>query len=608
MNPRFLPRFLPGFLAAALWLCACSGGGGPFAAPGPGPDKALKSFSPEFYLKRGGRQINISEANRQPEVLSLSDLAVFSDFSKSPYFEWDLAENQKAEDQKAVFYDLKDWKRRDLKEKNLKMTVFSSCSSADGNKEKIIRERAAGQYQTHFSILELLPESALLSQSEDPLSCAFIFTLNDRGGRPHQYTLTQQIIPVDLESKNLSLIKADGSRWREAFDDLETVDDLQQIFLLRETNEPFDSIRFICEGWSHQARFSPLDMGARPVFMNLLSARDQLPGGKKLCRILSENKAALNGATKPFYINFDNFKSQKAIDLSKINIGLIAGPSAFSGAKEFSPVHKEVYLSGAFRLSGLPEDLGSNLYEPVEVQVKTSCMGAGVEGGSFEETYSFPLTSEFSLMSVSPESLFQLDYPLSLWQERLAERQQVSRHWIKPREAESAAGRARKSSSSRCLYQAALKKPGQKEPAARLQKQIHSVNWDREGYGAEASKRRIKNQKYGDNYIRLLFASRFAADGAGYGGAYPDQMTLRCGGKLRRRREAGKKVPNPLILSWPFDERAAAADSVISYASIFGLPEVERYNRLWSKVIRCRLLFYQAGALKYFSPEIKLEH
>ena len=624
-------RFLSA--AGAVFLCSCLTEGPSRSSgerlPGPAKDSGEAALPapliPEAYLKSGGRLISLSEGNRQLTSLKLDDGIVFSDFSQSPLFSWKISKSQKAEDQKAVFQDLEALKIQDLK-----MKVFSSCSSSEKAKKKIVREKGSSQYQSHFSILELLPEGALLSGAEDPLSCDFIFILKDINSAPHQYTLAQQLIPLDTGSKDLFLIRAERGQWEESSRDLETIADLRQTFLMSGGGAPIESIRFICEGWSHQAKFSFSDLGSRPVFMNLLSVRDHLPRGKRLCRILSEGKAAsVNGATKPFYINFDSLKKQKTLDISKITVL----PIADSGSGREGRPSEKVFLSGAFRLTGLPEDfrparagLGP-FYEPVEIHAKTSCSGSVFRNGSFEKAYSFPLTPEFSLMSVSPEELFQFDYSHLYWKGRLMENAPAYDDYFSDDEVERAARKSRKrrENSASCAYQISLKKPWQKGRNSILPQEIYplSISWDGKGYGVEASDktvkiREIKSERYKKNsHFSLTFMSRPARENPAYDSGYPDEMVLRCGRKgrpssrdksapeLELYRQGGKiEYRRPLILSWPFRQRGFAR---IPYSAVFDHEEVIEHKK-FRVTARCRLLFYREGVLKYFSREIALKN
>ena len=607
----------PYLLAAAILSCSCapespsglSGSERPALAAGGaqanepqinklGETILPKTRIPEAYLKSGGNLTGISKINRQLTLLNLNDQIIFSDFSESPLFPWKIENNQKIENQKAVFQDLDSLKKEDLK-----MKIFSSCSSFDKKEEKIIREKGSSQYQSHFSVLEILPEEALLSEAKDPFSCSFIFTLNDINGNPHQYTLTQQLIPMDLENKDLFLIRASGGQWDGVFDQAANIDDILQTFLMNKGKAPIESVRFICEDWDHKASFSSSNLGAKPVFMNLLSIRDQLPGGTKLCRILSESKNSVNGSTKPFYINFDSFKKQKPLDISEIKLHLIPSfrerdmwnPDKFSGDSN------EIYLSGAFRFTGFPEDWRSNFYEPAEIQVKTSCSGNLFENGSFEKTYRLPLNPEFSVMSVSPEELFQLDYSYLYWREKLRQPPH-NRYLVQTSEVERFARRSRAAMlGNNCVYEISIKKPEQRDSVFALPKQIRPLIWDSEGYGIEISRELIKNKKYKGDF-ELPFMNRLIGKNPEHHGDYPDQMALKCGGKRKIRKKRFESLDS-LFLSWPF----LGAFSSIPYSSIFSHPEAERYSKR-KRIARCRLFFYREGMLKYFSKEITVDY
>ena len=255
---------------------------------------SLSELNLELLVSHNGIKTKLSDINTNSEyTLDISDEVIFSGLdpliNTKDKTVSKLPEDSPSETSKAQTTDTKSFSR---------MEVFTSCLM---KKEKYHYKKQFANYQSHFYIIDLLPEEILLEhQNKDPVSCSFLFIIRDKKENEYLYNLPS--LPVLSVGKSASL-KLLNDKNEEVFGQLINKDTMNRFDLILQQNRVASKIKFLCEGETTITQFElKSEQSLVSPFKLLQSLKpNQLPSGKKKCRILTYGKNnSANGITALF--------------------------------------------------------------------------------------------------------------------------------------------------------------------------------------------------------------------------------------------------------------------------------------------------------------------
>ena len=148
---------------------------------------SLSELSLELLVNHNGTKTKLSDINTNSEyTLDLSDEVIFSGLepliNTKDKTASNLPTNSSSETSKPQTTDTKIFDKTPGR-----MEVFTSCLM---KKEKYHHKKRFTKYQSHFYIIDLLPEEILLEhQNKDPVSCSFLFIIRDKKENEYLYNL-----------------------------------------------------------------------------------------------------------------------------------------------------------------------------------------------------------------------------------------------------------------------------------------------------------------------------------------------------------------------------------------------------------------------------------
>ena len=189
------------------------------------------------------------------------------------------------------------------------------------NNKKYVTKKQLTNYQSLFYVVDLMPEEIFLEYKKSAtVSCSFLFTIRDAEENEHSYSLTQ--LPIFSIENNVGLKFLDDTN-KEITGQSIKEDSMSQFSLITLHNKPVKKLKFLCEEVHPEIGFE-LDQNETLIFpFQFLQSlpENQLPSGKKKCRILTYGKNnSANGITALFQIDFETLKTPdvKAVSLSNI--------------------------------------------------------------------------------------------------------------------------------------------------------------------------------------------------------------------------------------------------------------------------------------------------
>ena len=403
------------YLIFCLCLTACSHWPFQFfSKDGSGKQNPELFKEPRIYIGQQDKWIPISELNREPVTLSLSDQILFS--NQTP-------------DEPPPQKDLKALEHFNPGTSSLKTTVYSSCFYKETDKS--VWEVGSESYLLSFSILELIPNEILTGPLDDVFYCSFIFAFKNPEGHITHYNITLQSIDPSLGLRNNQgkialFIETENQSIPMGNENVIGEDNAHNVTLINTTDIAIHTYHLSCEGLKIQ-NFPGTSLNRVSLYGNFVKwDQVRLQEGIKKCRVFAKNKQNnVIGMTDAFHLDFDGlnkallkspppapqlFKEPKIyisqqdkwIPISELNKG--SWVLSLSDKISFSDTpHQELTLQ-----KGL-EDLESlNLEEPssLKITVHSSCSDKE-ENTKFErKTGSESYLLSLSILEVLPKGIF----------------------------------------------------------------------------------------------------------------------------------------------------------------------------------------------------------
>ena len=289
------------------------------------------------------------------------------------------------------------------------MEIATNCLM---NNKKYVTQKQLTNYQSLFYIVDLLPEEIFLSYKKSvTVSCSFLFVIRDDEKNERSYSLTQ--LPIFSIENNVGLKFLDDTN-KEIIGQSIKEDSMSRFSLITLHNKPVKKLKFLCEEDLQEIDLE-LDQNETLVFpFQLLQSlpENQLPSGKKKCRILTYGKNnSANGITAPFQIDFETLKTPdvKAASLSNTKPELFI--ENLSGTKtKLSDINatpdSTLNLSDKIIFSDL--DLFSNqnnsIDKPIIMEVSINCLMKNKKYTNRKQLTNYqPL---FQVIDLLPEEIF----------------------------------------------------------------------------------------------------------------------------------------------------------------------------------------------------------
>ena len=268
-------------------------------------DISLSELKPELVVSLSGKKVKLSEINTDGNyVLSLSDVIFFDSLKQLKGF------------QKSV-------SGREV------MEVSSTCLM---NRERYTLNKKFSYYQPRFYILDLLSEKLFLDhKKKNPVSCSFLFIIRDKGGNEYLYNIP--LLPLLSVGEDSSL-KILNDKNKALAGQVVNKDNMNHFDLILEQGRKAQKIKFLCEELLEKEMIFLLSREQSLIspFKLLQSMKtEQLPYGKKKCRILTYEKMAsgsgtgssrqtymANGISGSFYIDFETLHEKTILPESDL--------------------------------------------------------------------------------------------------------------------------------------------------------------------------------------------------------------------------------------------------------------------------------------------------
>ena len=379
-------------------------------------EHSLSELNLELLVNHNGTKTKLSDINTNSEyTLDLSDEVIFSGLepliNTTDKTVSNLPTNSSSETSKPQTVDIKNFDKTPGR-----MEVFTSCLM---KKEKYHSKKQFAKYQSHFYIIDLLPEEILLEhQNKDPVSCSFLFIIRDKKENEYLYNLPS--LPVLSVGKSASL-KLLNDKNEETFGQLINKDTMNRFDLILQQDKIANKIKFLCVG---ETTITPFELKSEQSLVSpfklLQSLKpNQLPSGKKKCRILTYGKNnSANGITASFQIDFETLKTPdaKAASLSNIKPELFI--KDLSGKKtKLSEINAtadstlnlsdEIIFSDLDTFTGLKNTLQNKL--PI-METSTNCLMNNKKYVTQKQLTNYQ--SLFYIVDLLPEEIF-LEYKKS---------------------------------------------------------------------------------------------------------------------------------------------------------------------------------------------------
>ncbi len=600
-------------IISIFWLCSCGSSIANYTSwfssyGGDSPQESSEEDNsevkePYILLQSSNKKVNLSKFNRSKSTLTLSDQIFFPSISEG------------VEDSEFHAFDK-------IKEGELfKLKISSLCTSIVSD-DKVVKEFFSFKYKSNFTFLHIIPEEVLVNLEEKSFTCSFIFSFRGDDQDVSHYLVTQQSIISSHQEKGLLLGNTTNGKLN-IYSPLD-IGDTKSISLIRQDSKLSDRYRFICNGFTKGISFKLKNL--KDSFLFYITSQKNLPEGIRACRIISEKLGFIYGMTQLFQVNFDQLNlEEKTLDINKIKYKLIkeGNPSLTLLEGGFGLSHKigkyeTAYPFSVIRFTGLPEDFSSGKYKDVQVKVESSCSMDLILRKTTRTNYQFLLSEEVSLMSVTPDWFFQLNYSREFLKRN---RQLLSHNLEHGLIIKIFYDRINLKEDMECVYEISLEGYGLdgRKTVVTLPKTHYVLKWSPGSYGVNFSshvgqksplvRRTSRNEERITNANSHLSLSRIREEQAGYfnlvflnqlankksWNSYPDKMTLRCGGV----DDLFLKVFNLDFFSLDRLGSSIPISLVFSHSSIL--------NYLYeNKILKCRLLFYTGDTLRYFSSELRI--
>lgn len=348
---------------------------------------SLPALNLELFLIQNGEKITLNEINKKGTyILDLSDEIVFTGLKIS-------TNNQIT---KKTF---------------IPMETFTTCSMEG---EKHVVEKQLTTYQTHFFLIDLLPEETLLNyKKESHVSCSFLFIIRDKAKNEYLYNLP--LLPILSVGKDISL-KLVNNKSKVSSSRLIDADNMNQFDLILQKGRKAVKIKFLCEEIKERISF---DLNGEESIISpfkLLQSlkKEQFPKEKKKCRILTYGKNHFaNGITRFFQIDFETLRKKEEMFSeslsSKTTLKLFISHKDKKTALDEIIKNKEFTLDLSDKVFFSRLDKSGNIkagsYEIfIDIKTSTDCLMENRK--YFTEKKFSNLPAHFFLIDLLPEELF----------------------------------------------------------------------------------------------------------------------------------------------------------------------------------------------------------
>lgn len=301
--------------------------------------------------------------------------------------------------------------------------------------DRWMRKKEFTDYQSHFYFVDLLPEELLINYKKESLvSCSLSFILRNKKGKQYSYDIPS--LPVRDIQKSAFLKLLNASNKEMGWGEIVNADNMSHFTLIFKEGKKTQKIKFLCGKEKPGMSFNmDPDIFFLSPFQFLQSLEsEQLPSGKKQCRILAYGKNQIvNGVTEFFQIDFETLRDQANLwmpsaDALQITIDEFVSRdiSQFNRRQRHAKMRKKsIHITSAFEIPELfkifPENFTKEEYQSYKIKVDTECFSSILyKYKEFQkehfatETYYLPLLDSFSVMSVMPREALQIYLPDNL--------------------------------------------------------------------------------------------------------------------------------------------------------------------------------------------------
>ena len=489
-----------------------------------------------------------------------------------------------------------------------KMKISSHCSVND---KKTFKEIQIDRYQFEFSVIDLLPDELLFKNTKDFMACSFFFQLTDTNKNKYHFALTQHPLHSIESASLLALKNADNETLSFLPNSTIQLQNIDDFFLISESPKNIDKISLTCNNNFQALLSNDKSQLSFPIFRRFYSEQDTFPDDLQECRIITQKNNISNGITKTFKIDFSTFKNQNTIspDIDALTLKLDYTPSQefFQPDKLFWHVQSERLdskqqkrlpdidlpykytqpnISSVFKFGKIPKDFLNEKYDPINVKVQTKCINDSFENKLVEKTYTFPFTHQFPLMKVTPENVFQMNYPEFL---RDPNHKKTKKNFLSE-------VHIHKRSPIQCSYKFQLHNIKTNE-IKNFKELLMNVEWNSGGFGVT-----FDNQTLKEGYP--VFLDEIITKGSNIHFTYqnlnkhlkaspPDVLRLKCSPGFGEKKDFEMQVSlTKDTYFFPFSALLEGTDFKLYLKSQY--------------LTKCRLLLYKNNKLDYFSHEIHI--
>ena len=544
-------------------------------------DKTLSPEKSEATVYVGGLSLEVPDFNRDYKELNLENTKI-----SLPNNFGDSASNSQKE-----FYSIDT-----IKESEIRTLVSVLCGHED-LKTNSVYKVASKQQKFDFNFVEIIDPRLLSANINGPLVCSFHFVIyNKSRTKSEKYFIVQKEVILPKHEIHSNKLKIDGSAG---------LSDIKQTAIINKGN--FDTVVLShkkdfqghlllkCNDFSQDILLEDFSQG---VFQSMYS-NDYVNTveGVQDCRVINTHLGLVKGATQLFKMDFDSVRQltdRPSIDFEqlshqmnsvgwRLNTGKVTKNIREYDLLIDNPnIPKVQWMPNAIQITGLPEDYDSKNYKDVFIEVKSFCLESRISNTEetktfYENTYTFPLTNEFSLASITPEKFLIDAYPVYC-KYHLSFKDNYGEH--SNLKFETSNDYKLNFHLMTLSYQVRISytKKELEELREKAKDQMH--------IGTHYSIYDVPQVVYLDqpkNFELLFFHKsshvKFISD------FYPDKMMLKCHNKGEDRQSIEFSTEN-LGYSLPM-------------SSIFSHP---KYNHIENNT--CRLMFYKNDILMYFSADL----